>query len=333
MVLLAIVLLYTGINFLKGINVFQKNESFFAVYDEIDMLVPSSPVVLNGLKVGIVKDIYLMEGNTEKIIMEFVIKNRDLDLPEDTEVKIVSADLLGSKAVRLTLGSSPTYAKPGDTLTSDIEMDMAKAFRKELEPLKVKTEELIGGIDEIVNNLQAVFNDEDTGGLPEIFSSLQTTMKNLETTTNQLNGMLLENRPKLKSLVLNADSLMWTLSENSGSLANILTNFESISDSLAQANVKAIFDNVESALEGFSGIMDEIENGDGSLAKMLDNDSLHLELVNSNHELQTLLNDFYENPHRYVNLSVFGKKPKKKLNKDELKQIRSMINDAINEKE
>lgn len=329
LVLGCIALLYFGINFLKGINVFEKNESYYAVYSDVNMLAPSYPVIYNGLKVGLVKDVFIDENNPDRIIVEFIVRNNDLQIPKGTVAKIQSPGILGTKFINLILGQSNEISTPGDTLDSDVEIDL----QAQLAPMKTKAEELVNSIDEVITNLNKIFADEGADGIPQMFTSLGAILDNLETSSKSLNGMIFENRPQIKSMMSSADSLMFTLNNNSDYLTSIIKNFESISDSLAQVNVKQTMDQVESALSHFSGILDEIENGDGSMAQLLNSDLMHKELVETNEELQLLLNDMRENPGRYVQVSVFGKRQRTKYSKKELKQLKLLIEDAINEKE
>lgn len=329
LVLVCIALLYFGINFLKGINIFQKNESYYAVYTDVDMLAPSYPVIYNGLKVGLVKDVFIDENNSDRIIVEFIVRNRDLELPKGTVAKIQSPGLLGTKYINLILGKSNSICTPGDTLDSDVEIDL----QAQLQPMKTKAEELVKSIDEVITNLNKIFADEGADGIPQMFTSISATLDNLESSSKSLNGMIVENRPQLKSMMTSADSLMFTLNSNSDYLTSIIRNFEAISDSIAKVNVKETMAQVESALGHFSGILDEIENGDGSMAKLLNSDEMHRELVETNQELQLLLDDMRENPGRYVQVSVFGKRQRTKYSKKELKQLKILIDEAINEKE
>ena len=328
LVLVCIALLYFGINFLKGINIFQKNESYYAVYSDVNMLAPSYPVIYNGLKVGLVKRVFIDENHTDRIIVEFIVRNRDLQLPKGTVAKIQSPGLLGTKYINLILGKSDKICSPGDTLDSDVEID----FQTQLQPMKTKAEELVKSIDEVIVNLNKIFADEGTEGIPQMFSSLQIILRTLEHSTKSLDGMIVENRPQFKSLMTASDSLLSTLNGNSQHLVNIIKNFESISDSLAQVRVKETVAKVETSLDHFSKILTAIEIGDGSMAKLLNTDEMHRELVETNQELQLLLNDMRENPGRYVQVSVFGKRQRTKYSKKELKQLKVLIDDALKEK-
>jgi phospholipid/cholesterol/gamma-HCH transport system substrate-binding protein len=324
-VILSIAILFTGINYLKGINLFKDQNRFFAVYDNVDLLTASNPIVLNGFKIGLVEEVILHPDGSGKLLVSMIISDKNLKIPADTRAKIHTSDFFGSKAIKFELGESQDFALPGDTLESAIEEDLTTAIRRELEPLRRKTAEMLSGIEEIVDNLNLVFKDDATQGLPKAFKSLQRSMEILEGTSLKLDMMVQENREKLKSIFGNIDSIMENLENNNEALTNVFENFESISDSLAQINFKETMMKAGVALESVASIMEKIDRGEGTLGMLVNSDSLHVSLENTSQELQYLLNDIYDNPWRYIHVSIFGKKEKKRFSKKELQQIEDLF--------
>ncbi|NNE55977.1 MAG: MCE family protein [Flavobacteriales bacterium] len=332
-VLLSVALLFVGVNYLKGVNIFQDQRNYFAVYENIDGLGESNPVVLNGFKIGLISNVGLHPNGSGNLVVEFVINDPNLKIPNDTRAKIFTSDLFGSKAVELEMGESMIYAERGDTLASNIEQDLAQAIQAELAPLKQKVDELTAGIETIVTNLQAVFSDEATQGLPQVFESLQRTMQNLEATSRSIDAAVTENRSKISATMSNVESITGNLRKNNESLTGAITNFEAISDSLSQVNLKQTILRADKAISDLAEITTKINNGEGSAAMLINSDSLHTALMSSNQELQTLLNDIYTNPWRYIHVSIFGKKDKKNFSKAELKELDKMIDEALEEEE
>ena len=186
LVLLGGILLVLGVNYLKGFDPFGNGRAFNAVYDRIDGLAVSNPVVVNGFKVGQVSAIDFDARGNGALMVTFIIEQPNLQLPDDTKARIVSNDLFGTKAIDLIAGRSRGLAQPGDTLPSEIEMGIAESVKQELIPLRQRTDQLIAGVDEILLNLQTVFQDSATQGLPKAFESIQRTMENLENTSRTL---------------------------------------------------------------------------------------------------------------------------------------------------
>jgi phospholipid/cholesterol/gamma-HCH transport system substrate-binding protein len=332
-VLISMVLLVVGVNYLKGISLFINQRTFFAVYENVDGLGPANPVVLNGFKVGQVKTVGFHPKGDGSLLVSFMIDKDELNVPLNTKARIISSDFFGSKAIELLLGDSSVMALKNDTLPSEIEMSIAEAVRIELVPLKKKTDQLIQGVDDILINLQAFFEDDATQGLPKVFESLQRTMENLERTSYRLDNAIASNSSTLTSIFNNVDSITDNLRANNARISNIVRNLDSVTDSLARVDLAATLTKADRALGDFAEVMDKVNNGDGSIAMLLNTDSLHQSLIQTNLEVQYLINDLYMNPWRYVSVSVFGKKPKDQLSKKELKQIQEIVDAELKARE
>lgn len=332
-VVVGVVLLIIGVNYLRGFNPFQEAHRYYAVYEKIDGLSVSNPVLVNGFKVGQVTSVQFSERGDGSLIVAFDLQETALKLPIDSKAKIISSDLFGTKAIDLIAGQSPDLATAGDTLASDIEVGIAEAVRIELMPLKNKTSELIDGVDEILENLKAVFESDATTQLPAAFESLQRTVRTLEHTSTQLDGMVTENRGNLRSMLSNADAITANLRNHNEALANVIQNFSQISDSLAAIQFASTMAKADKTLGEFAAIAEKINRGEGTIGALIQSDSLHNGLVQTNRELQLLLNDLYLNPGRYVSVSVFSKKEDKKMSQKEIERLRGLIDEQLEERE
>lgn len=327
-----IVLLILGVSYLRGFNPFKQTQRYFAVYDKVDGLAVSNPVLVNGFKVGQVTDIQFSDKADGSLIVSFDLSQENLRMPKDSRAKITSNDLFGTKSIELIAGKAPVLAEPGDTLVSDIEVGIAEAVRVELMPLKNKTDQLIDGVDDILENLKAVFEADATLGLPAAFEAIERTVRSLESTSVQLDSMVSENRESLRSIMDNVDAISGNVKAHNDDLANVMSNMSQISDSLAAVEFATTMAKADRALDGFAQIVERINRGEGSLGALVNSDSLHNGLLETNRELQYVLNDLYLNPWRYVKVSVFGKKDEKKLSKRELERLRGLIDDELDER-
>jgi len=332
LVLLGGVLLVLGVNFLKGFNPLGGGMQYHAVYGRIDGLAVSNPVVVNGFKVGQVSNISFAADGSGALHVSFILDQPNLRLTKDTKAKIVSNDLFGTKAIDLIAGRSVDLAQPGDTLPSDIEMGIAEAVREELKPLRNRTDELIGTVDEILSNLQTVFQDSATQGLPKAFESIQRTMENLESTSQTLDMTVEENRSALKGIFDNMEELTGFINTQQGDLSNAIGNFSQISDSLANLELASTLQKADASITELNRLLEGLNAGEGSLGQLLKSDSLYDGLVATNKELQYLLNDLYLNPQRYVRVSVFGGKEKRKLSDKELERLQRLIEAELDER-
>lgn len=326
-------MLIFGVSYLQGFNPFKASLRYYAVYEKVDGLAVSNPVLVNGFKVGQVTDIAFSAEGNGSLIVSFDLVQENLRMPKDTRAKITSNDLFGTKSIELIAGEAPVLAEPGDTLVSDIEVGIAEAVRVELMPLKNKTDQLIDGVDDILENLKAVFEADATLGLPAAFEGIERTVKSLESTSTQLDSMVTENREALRSIMNNIDAISGTIKAHNTDLANVMSNVSQISDSLAAVEFGATMARADRALEDFAQIMERVNRGEGSLGQFVNSDSLHAGLMETNAELQFLLNDLYLNPWRYVKVSVFGKKNEKKLSKKELERLRDLIDEQLDKRD
>ncbi len=333
LVLLSGVLLVLGVNYLKGFNPLSNGREFHAVYDRIDGLAISNPVVVNGFKVGQVSGIDFDAKGNGTLHVTFLIEQPNLQLPDDTKARIVSNDLFGTKAINLIAGRSTSLIQPGDTLPSEIEMGIAESVKQELIPLRQRTDQLIAGVDEILLNLQTVFQDSATQGLPKAFESIQRTMGHLENTSRTLDVTVEENRDALHGIVNNMEELTNFINNQQGNLSNALNNFSQISDSLANLKLASTLGRADASIAELNRVLEGLNAGEGSLGKILKSDSLYDGLMATNKELRFLLNDLYLNPHRYVRVSVFGGKEKRKLSAKELERLQRLIDAELDERE
>ena len=331
LILLGGALLVLGVNYLKGFNPWGGGRAFHAVYENIDGLAVSNPVVINGFKVGQVSAIEFDGRGNGSLLVTFLIEQEKLHITRNSTAKIVSNDLFGTKAIELIGGRSNELAAPGDTLISDIEIGITEAVRQELLPLRQKTDQLIAGVDDILINLQSVFQDSATQGLPKAFESIQRTMENLESTSKTLDLTVDENRTALKGIISNMEELTGFANSQQGALSNALANFSQMSDSLADLQLSSTLRKADACITELNRLLEGLNNGKGTIGQLLQDDTLHNGLLATNREVQHLINDLYLNPQRYVRVSVFGRKENRKLSERELERLQRLIQEELDE--
>ena len=300
-----------GFNFLKGKNLFSSQRKFYAVYNNIDGLVEANPLMINGFKVGSVGVIKLADDTTGNVIVTLVLDN-DVNVPKTSVAKVISSDILGSKAVQLILGKGNEYAQSGDTLVAAQEDNLKQAVNKTIAPLQKKAEGLISSIDSVMVVVQQVFNESARQNLAKSFESIKLAITSLETTSFRLDTMVNSEKSKISSILTKVNVLATTLANNSDKLANVINNFSNISDSLAKSNLTSAINNADMALGQASTIMNKINTGQGTMGMLVNNDSLYRKLDKSSEDLDKLLKDLRINPERYVHVSVFGRRDRNK---------------------
>lgn len=308
---IAIACFLYGFNFLKGKNLFSSQRKFYAVYYDIDGLVEANPLMINGYRVGMIGEIKLAHDTTSRVIVTLVMDD-EVQIPKNSIAKVISSDILGSKAVRIILGPGTVYAEDGDTLESAQEDNLKQGVSKVIAPLQKKAEGLIASIDSVMVVVQQVFNESARANLAKSFESIKGAITSLETTAFRLDTLVITEKYKISSILTKINVLATTLANNSDKLGNVINNFSNISDSLAKSNLTSAINNADLALSQASNILTKIEKGEGTMGMLINNDSLYRKLDQSSADLDRLLKDLRINPERYVHISVFGRKDRNK---------------------
>ena len=302
--ILALALFIWGFNFLKGFNLFKEQRVVYAVYNQVGGLSKANPVSINGLTVGQVSDIYFEPGFSGNIIVEITIETH-IPIPKNSIALIYSSNLMGSKAIDLQLGNDSIYINSGDTVNTRVEASLKEAVNQQIQPLKAKAEELILSIDSVVTVIKAIFNEKAKENLSNSLASIQQTFANLESASYNLDTLVSSEKTRLAQIMVNLESLTNTLRDNEGNINNILSNFSTLSDSLAQAHIPETFASINRVVSDVAVIVEKINNGEGSIGMLVNDDDLYKDLQKSAEQLHLLMEDIRLNPKRYVRFSLF----------------------------
>ena len=295
--ILTIVLLIYGIKFLKGLNVFEPEKTYYSIYNDIDGLQVGSSVNLNGFNIGTVSNIQLISLNNN-LLVSLNINKLD-SIPNNSVFKIVNQDLMGTKGVSLVFGKSLEFAQVGDTIKSSIENSLQDEVNAQILPLKNKAEELIGSVDSLLTIVSAVLNKNTRENLSNSLKSLDLTFSLMSKTMIKVDSLIYKNDNRLSSILTNIESITSTINSNNSNIKNVMENVSSISDSLAKSDILSLVNNL-------NDITNNIARGKGSLAKLINDDNFYDNLEKSSKEMNLLIEDIKNNPSRYVNFSILG---------------------------
>lgn len=301
-----------GFNFLKGHNIFNPQRKLYAIYPKIEGLLEANPLMVNGYKVGQVNKIELVKGDTSyKVLVTFFVTS-DVQIPKGSFAKVISSDLLGSKAVEIVFSNNTQFLADGDTLLPDMEEDLKKQVNRQIAPLQKKAEGLISSIDSVMQVVQQVMNANVRQNLITSFESIKNTIMTLERTTYKVDTLMSSEQRAISAIIQKTNSIVNNIEKNNDKLSNVINNFSNISDSLAKANIKKTIEETNIALADANKILAQVNSGQGTVGKLIKNDSLYNNLNKSSEDLDKLLKDLRINPERYVHISVFGKKDRNK---------------------
>lgn len=297
-------ILIWGLMYLKGLELFKTSRTFYSVYDQVNGLVSANPISIKGLKVGQVKKLYFHPHDPGKIIVELYVLG-DYPIAKNSSARIFSSSLLGAPEVEIIPGNSKVMAVDGDTLMSQTEATLGQEVNKQLLPLKVKAENLIGSIDSIAIIIQQVLNKNTRDNLVEAIDHVKQTLENITHTTHNLDTLMSSQRNNLSKIINNVESISSNLKQNNEKITRILSNFSNLSDSLVRARIPYTFAQVNKAIADLDMILLKINKGEGSLGQLINNEKLYKEIEKAATHLNLLLEDIRKNPSRYVKVSVF----------------------------
>ena len=291
-----IVVLIYGINYLKGLNILDKNRIFHAKYDNIDGLLKGSVISLNGFNVGIVSNISLQSDNSLLVSVKI---NEDFDVPANSILKISNQDLMGTKGISVILGNSDLLAKNNDTLIAEIENSLQDEVNKQILPLKNKAEGLISSVDSLMVIFTSVLNTDARKNLASSFKNLDETFILMSESMKELNKLVVTNEKNISNSIKNFESITGNISDNNESIENILKKMSSISDSVSSKDIGDIIKNL-------NNITNKITAGQGNLGLLNSDDQLYRNIEKTTNDISILVEEIKKDPKKYFNFSVLG---------------------------
>ncbi len=238
--------------------------------------------------------------NTLKTLVKFNVNN-DIKLTKNSRIVLYDADLFGVKALRVDILPGTETAQSGDTLQSVHEAGLLAALGAKASPITEK-------LTRILTTLDSATGDKR---LEQSMVNLNKSLASLSQVADRTNQIMADNGPKLNAIFSDVQSITHTLSVNKDKFNNIIANLDKLSDSIAATNFKQTIDKASLALDQFSGMIEKVNRGEGTLGQLATNPELYNNLKNSAGSLDSLLKDLQAHPKRYVHLSVFGGKKDK----------------------
>lgn len=292
----AIVMLYFGFHILKGSDVFSRTHKYYVVYDNIDGLTASNPVLLNGLNVGRVQEIRLLQNQKNYLLVALDVQ-KGIAIPAGTAAVLADGGLLGGKVIHLAMGTGAAM-KDGDTLVARKESGISAVLQEKALPLVSHADSLIKNLDLVVAGFQ------ETGLI------LNQVLKNYNQTGTSLQGLLSENRGNLVALTTNLNKLSTSLVETEKELKPLLAKTGTLADSLSALRLGETMQNANRTITELHTLLASVEAGKGTAGKLVKDETLYNNIDRTIVSMNKLLTNLREHPKRYINISVFGKKDK-----------------------
>ena len=287
LVIIALGLLFVGIDFLKGINVFKAANYFYATYDNVQGIAQSAPVTLNGYKIGLVREIHYNYDNPGHVTVEFSV-DKNLRLPKGSKA-VVTADLLGTASINLILGNSADgFYAVGDTVMSATDAGMLASVSENLMPA---VSSIFPKIDTLITSLNRVAANPS---LTKSIDRFDEITLELNSSIKSLRGVLAAMGPvasDVKSITANVDS--------------ITNDLAGVSRQLNQAHVDSIMNSLQTTVANLEVLSAQLNDPNSSIGKLTNDPALYDNINATVVSLDSLFTDIKKNPKRYINIKVF----------------------------
>ncbi|MDQ8003507.1 MAG: MlaD family protein [Pedobacter sp.] len=295
----SIALLIIGYNFLKGNSIFSNETILFARYSQVDGLTVSKPVLINGYQIGRVAALELQPDATIKATLKI---NGKYEIPKNTIARLEGTDLLGSKAIVLTLGNDKNFAEDGDYLETNVEKGLMETFQ----PVQKKAELIITKMDSILSSVNTILNPNLQKNIDKSFTSIAGTLGSLESTSKKVDALVGAESSKLSAILSNVEAITANFKSNGAKIDAVMNNLNTVTDKVAALNFEQTVNNANKAMADLQAILSDVKNGKGTLGALLNDKQMYDNLNNASKNLDALMIDLKANPKRYVHFSVFG---------------------------
>lgn len=287
-VLVMLLILFFGIDYLKGINVFRPANYYFATYENVEGLAKSAPVTVNGFKVGLVRDIEYEFDNPGHIRVELSL-DKQLKVPVGTRA-VLTTDMLGTSTIALDLAQGNNYHNIGDRLVAVKSKGLMDGITGDVMPA---LSDMVPRIDSLLTAVTALAANP---ALANSIGSLERVMANLETTTNTLNTAM---RP-VPRIVDNASLAMSDVKVIAANLNRISADLAEVASAVKVMPLESTMNNIHMMSRNLLTLSEQLNDPNSSLGLLMNDPSLYNNINNSAAHIDSILIDLKRQPKRYI---------------------------------
>lgn len=335
-VVLATVLLIFGINYLKGNSFFGGDDVYYAFFPSSGTLSPSSSVTLNGVVIGNVISVDLVDPNkfidpNKRVLIKFSIQKDGMKIARGSHITIVPGILNTEVQLQQNYIAEHGYLNIGDTIYGSVSQELTEQLETQLLPVKRKLEDLMTSIDNIVTSITVFWDTSAANTLNQGLNEVKIAIARFGNVAYNLDDLITSEKAKLGRIFDNVEDITYNFKETNASLKRTIGNAEAITDSLMTSDLKGVISSATETLQRLNLALKDASEGNGTLGKLLKDEQLYNELNSTAQRLQDLVDDIKVHPERYIHFSVFGTKSKGvPLTKDEEKKLRDLLNATPN---
>ena len=330
-VILITLLLIFGVNYLKGNSFFGGDDVYYAYFPSSGSLTPSSSVTLNGVEIGKVLSVKLVNPSeyvnpNHRVLIKFSIQNPELKLAVGSDIQIVPGVLSTGVQINQNFIADKGYYRIGDTLSGTVSQEIAEQLETELLPLKRKMENLMVSVDNIVASINNFWDTSAAYTMDAGLNEVKIAISRFSRVAYSLDNLISGQATKLDTIFDNVLSITHSFRETDKAIKNVVGNIADFSDTLLSLDFRETFTQATLTMRNLNDMLEASAKGDGTLGKLLNDDQLYNELNQTNIRMQELVEDIKLHPERYIHFSVFGSKTKGvPLSKTEERKLREML--------
>ena len=311
--IVCILILVIGVNFLKGINLFASETDYQSYFPNSGMLSVSNNVTLNGVIVGKVKNIVYVPQNPidRRVKITFTLDNKNILLPKGTIVEIGSLDLFSKgMLIQIPLDISKGNYKPGQTIPGRVSVDILSQVKSYADPISQKLQGMMVSVDKMITSFSSFWDKSATTEIEGSLNRLKLTIEKFGNVASEIQGFVATEKLQFSRIMSNVEGIVENIRKSNDQISAILGNAEKITDDFVTADFKNILLNANTTIQKFNLLLEDIDEGNGTLGKLVHDEKLYNELVETNNELQNLVLNINVHPERYIQFPLIGRKTK-----------------------
>lgn len=330
-VILSTALLIFGVNYLKGNSFFGGDDVYHAYFPTSGTLTPSSPVTLNGVEIGKVLSVDLVDPNKyvdpeKRVLVRFNVQSENLKIARKSGIEIVPGLLATGIELQQNFYGDEGFHEVGDTLQGSVSQEITEQIETQLLPVKRKMEDLMGSVEGIVNSITVFWDTSAAHTLDQGLNEVKIAISRFGKVAYNVDNLIDDQKEKLGRIFDNVENITQNFKKTNDEIRNAVGNVNNLTDTLLTVDFKLAIKEATTTLQSVNGLLKETADGNGTLGKLLEDEQLYDELNKTNESLQNLVDDIQVHPERYIHFSVFGAKTKGvPLNKEEERKLKSVL--------
>lgn len=301
LIIVSTIVLVMGYNFLKGSRFAAVDPSYYAIFDNTEGLYKSSKIYISGVQVGFVKEIEFENTDHLSRIKVTMQLNGPYKIPKGSRAIMYTTDLFGNKALKLEMSNQKELCKRGDSLIGSIDMGMLNSLTEKMTPIA-------SGADKALNNVNSLFDRQQQINVYNSINHLNQVLISLRRTIDNVDALVVANNKAITHTMDHVASITGNIEKKNDEIASMISNLNSFSHQMKEADVAKTVNKLNKSIDELNQLLTSINDGNGSLSKLIKDPTLHNKLVETVNSANSLVVDLKENPKRYVHFSVFGKK-------------------------